>query len=268
MAERLFNFPDTVDLLNAHQIGYHTSSHSVHPALFEFTDVKDYEEAFQVSLLRETSHINPLTGALEGKGGIHTLRTLFPQKQIIAFRAPGQCWSPPHLEALAALGIDNDFSTNISPYPIRYKAITFHPYPICGQWLGTPYQYLLLTSSLRHHTSVLTIHPSLMVNQLEWDLIYFKTNPTALSQPPARSPAEITSLYRKFDQLLTHLKNLRKIHSIEITPTLKRAEKILRPTRFDAEKCYRESIKWATKHEYHPTFLFQHFTKFFELTDE
>lgn len=268
MAEKLSNFPDTVDLLNTHQIGYHTSSHSVHPALFEFTDVKDYEEAFQASLMRETAHINPLTGALEGKGGIYALKTLFPKKQITAFRAPGHCWSPPHLEALATLGINNDFSTNLYPYPIRYKGITFQPYTISGQWVGTPYQYLLLVSSLRRHASVLTIHPSLMVNRLEWDLIYFKDNPTVLSQPPARTPAEISSLYRRFDGLLMHLRNLQKLQSIEITPPLKKVEKNLRPTRLDAEKCYRRSMKWAARHDYHPTYLFQHFIKFFEVADE
>src|ERR1700690_4116449 len=64
MAEHLFNFPDSVALLNEHQIGFHSSSHSVRPRIFEFTDVRSYQEAYQVSLLRETSHVNPLTGAV------------------------------------------------------------------------------------------------------------------------------------------------------------------------------------------------------------
>lgn len=109
MAEKLENFPTVVDLLCEHQIGYHSSSHSVHPTIFEFTDVEDYEQAYQVSLERETAHIDPLTGEIDGKGGILTLRALFHTKQITSFRAPGHCWAPPHLEALRTLGIVSDF---------------------------------------------------------------------------------------------------------------------------------------------------------------
>lgn len=84
MAEKLENFPNIVQLLNEHEIGYHSSSHSVRPTIFEFTDIQDYEKAYQISLERETSHINPLTGKIEGKGGIHSVKNLFPKKQIIA----------------------------------------------------------------------------------------------------------------------------------------------------------------------------------------
>ncbi len=130
MAEKLSNFPATVELLNEHQIGYHSSGHSIHPTLFEFTDVESYEEAYQTSLIRETAHINPLTGEIEGSGGIHASKALFPKKQIVAFRAPGYCWTPPHLDAMKTLGITYDFSTNISVDPISYQGITFYPFTI------------------------------------------------------------------------------------------------------------------------------------------
>jgi peptidoglycan/xylan/chitin deacetylase (PgdA/CDA1 family) len=265
MAEKLYNFPIIVDLLNEHQIGYHTSSHSVHPTIFEFTDVKNYEEAYKTSLQRETAHINPLTGEVEGQGGIHALRNLFPTKQIVAFRAPGHCWSPPHLEALKSLGISYDFSTNLSLQPISYKDLTFYPYPMIGHWQGTPSEYRLLLISLRHSTTVLTIHPSLLVNQHEWDLIYWKSNPNRLSQPPARSHAETVSLFHRFDLLLRQIRNLQKMHFIEVTPALKKPKKTLSPTRIDAEKCYQTSMRWATKQKYKPKFLHYHFLKFFEI---
>ena len=63
-------YPELLDLLEKHEIGYHSSSHSVHPTIFEFTDVAKYDKAYQTSILRETSHINPLTGKIEGSGGI------------------------------------------------------------------------------------------------------------------------------------------------------------------------------------------------------
>ncbi len=81
MAEKLSDFPDTVELLSEHQIGYHSSSHSIHPTLFEFTDVESYEEAYQTSLIRETAHINPLTGEIEGSGGIQALQGFSPKNK-------------------------------------------------------------------------------------------------------------------------------------------------------------------------------------------
>ena len=232
MAEKLANFPATVDLLSEHQIGYHSSSHSVHPTIFEFTDVKSYEEAYQNSLTRETSHINPLTGAIEGSGGIHVLRALFPKKQIVSFRAPGYCWTPPHLDALKTLGITYDFSTDISIEPINYHGITFYPFTILTtNWNGRIGEHLRLQRlTLIREVSVLTIHPRTMVNQLEWDLIYYpkfnkcKLNPTNLVRLPARTPNEVTSIFRKFDLLLRHLETLQKMHLLKVaskpTPTI------------------------------------------------
>ena len=273
MAEKLFNFPATVDLLSEHQIGYHSSSHSIHPTLFEFTDVESYEEAYQTSLIRETTHINPLTGEIEGSGGIHALHALFPKKQIVAFRAPGYCWTPPHLEALKTFGITYDFSTNISIEPISYRGITFFPFTVLlANWQGGIREHSYLQRlTLKRKISVLTIHPSTMVNQLDWDLIYYpkynnsKLNPNNLAQPPARSPAETASIYHRFDLLLKHLTTLQGFHLLKVTPELKTTKKTLCPTSIDAAKCYKMSIEWAEGFEYKPKFLYDHFIRFFEI---
>jgi peptidoglycan/xylan/chitin deacetylase (PgdA/CDA1 family) len=273
MAEKLSSFPATVDLLREHQIGYHSSSHSVHPTLFEFTDVESYEEAFQTSLIRETSHINPLTGAIEGSGGIYALRALFPKKQIFAYRAPGYCWTPPHLDALKTLGITHDFSTNISIEPISYHGITFYPFSILvSNWQGGIRQHgYLQRLIMKRENSVLTIHPSTMVNQLDWDMIYypqndnFKLNPMALVQLPSRSPSESASIFHRFDLLLRHLKVLRKTHLLKVTPELKTTNKTLCPSSKEAERCYKMSIVWAEGFGYKPEFLYDHFMRFFEI---
>ena len=263
-AERLRDFPVIVNLLNEHQIGYHSSSHSVHPTIFEFTDIEDYEEAYRISLQRETAHINQLNGNVEGRGGIYALRDLFPKKQIIAFRAPGPCWSPPHLEALKSLGIRYDFSANISSTPVNYKDITFYPYPIIGHWQGKLSEYRILFISLRHETSVVSIHPSLLANRYEWDSIYWKSNPRKLISPPARSHTETISLLRRFDLLLRQIGDLQRMHLIETTPNLKKSKKSLSTKKTDVEKCYQTSIRWAIKQNYKPKFLRQHFLRFFE----
>lgn len=273
MAEKLSNFPETVDLLSEHQIGYHSSSHSVHPLLFEFTDVESYEEAYQTSLIRETAHINPLTGEIEGSGGIHALQALFPKKQIVAFRAPGYCWTPPHLDAMKTLGITHDFSTNISIDPIGFRGITFYPFTILlANWQGGIREHSYVQRlTLKREISVLTIHPSTMINQLDWDLIYypkydnFKLNPTNFAQPPARSPADVLSKYRRFDLLLRHLTTLQKMHLLKVTPELKTTNKTLCPTSIDVAKCYKLSIKWAEGFEYKPKFLYDHFIQFFKI---
>ena len=265
MAEKLCRFPNTVNLLNTHQIGYHTSSHSVHPAIFEFTDIENYRDAYQESLLRETSHINPLTGAIEGKGGIHVLRELFPYKEIVAFRAPGHCWSPPHLEALKCLGIKYDFSTNLSVHPVNYKGLVFYPYHMGSSlWSGTFLEYAALFNSFRNGTSVFTVHPSLMVNQFEWDSIYFKSNPETIYQPDARCPKEIMSYFQKFDLLLRQLCDLQKLNFMDITPPLEKAKHFFFPTNLNTENSYLKSIRWATNHGYKPKYLKQHFLKFFD----
>ncbi len=265
MAERLQAYPEIVDLLEEHEIGYHSSGHSVHPTIFEFTDVESYEKAYQTSIIRETSHINPLTGELEGRGGIFSLRTLFPSKQIIAFRAPGFCWSPPHAEALRDLGIKYDFSSNIYPKPIYHKGLTFYPYPNIGDWQGKMSDYRLLTlSMLRNKVTIGDLHPSMFVNQTEWDSIYHKGNPKHITYPLPRPSCKIASLFQNYDLFLKRLKTIEKTGLIQTGPNLVKSEKSLGITSEALEMCYENSLRWAKRlFDYKPRFLRNHFFKFF-----
>jgi len=268
MAEKLRDFPQVLEMLSEHQIGYHSSSHSVHPTIVEFTDVEDYEKACEISLKRETSHINPLTGEIERIGGINTLRDLFPDKQIAAFRAPGNCWSPPHLEALKTLGIIYDFSANLSRSAVDFKGVTFYPYQVIGQLEGKLSDYRTLFLSLRREVVVINMHPSLLFYKNEWDAIYHKSNPQKLIEPPMRSRAEIEMLINKFDAFLKEISYLQKIGLLEVTPQPKRADRKAVVSRGNVEKCYRESIKWALKQEYKPKFIRSHFFRFFEVQEQ
>jgi len=83
MAEKISTFPQILRFLEDHEIGYHSSAHSVRPTIFEYTDVEEYEQAYLLSLKRETRHINPITGDCEGEGGITFLKNLFPKKKIL-----------------------------------------------------------------------------------------------------------------------------------------------------------------------------------------
>jgi peptidoglycan/xylan/chitin deacetylase (PgdA/CDA1 family) len=271
-AEKLANYPKTIRLLNDQQIGYHSSGHSIHPAIFEFTDVESFEAAYQMSIVRECSHINPLTGNMDGPGGIYALKRLFPSKKIVSFRAPGYCWSPPHTEALKTLGIAFDFSTRILPYPFNYDNLTLYPFPfLCYGWNGGVIDHFRLQKRvLSHDVSVLTIHPSTMVNQVDWDSIYYhrqkglSINPDHLIIPLAKSTTEVISVFRKFDLLLRHLKTLQKTHLLLVTPELKKADKNLYPSPMDALKSYKLSISWAEGFGYKSKFLYKHFVRFFK----
>jgi hypothetical protein len=265
MAEKISNYPQVIDMLKNHEIGYHSSSHSVRPIIAEYTDLKSYKKAYEISIQRETSHVNPLTGKLEKEGGICFIQDLFYPKKIQAFRAPGMCWTPPHLEALYKLGIKYDFSTNLTfSKPVFYSGITFYPYTTLQQWNGTAYDYeCLIYSILRHAITVFDLHPTLLVNRLEWDSIYYKENPKTLSTVPKRPRKETELLFNKFELLIKLISSLRKTKLIDTDPTFINS-KNLTITKQKIDTCYETSISWARERfNYKPKYIRNHFYEFF-----
>jgi hypothetical protein len=267
MVEKISDFPDILDMLKGHEIGYHSSAHTVRPTIVEYTDVKDYALARQISLKKETSHINPLTGECEGKGGILLLRRFFPKNQVLSFRAPGFSWSPPHLEALKKLGIEFDFSANLAPTPISYKGITFYPSPTLIDALS-PFEYRIVAKSLtQSRFAVLDFHPSYFVNMTYWDSIYFSGNPERLYPVKARRWEETTAFLRKFELLLRCFSLSQKSNVITFTPPLEKSEEKQALPKERVMKSYLASINWTKNYfGYKPRFQRDHFKKFFELT--
>ena len=263
MAEKLAGYKEIVDMLSEHQIGYHSSSHSVKPTILEYTDIEDYEEARLESLRRETSHINPLTGEIEGKGGIHVLRELFPNNRIEAFRSPDYCWSPPHLEALRDLGIKYDFSAKISPVCVSHKEITFYPYPICHDWDMHVY-FGVLRSVLSKGTTVLNFHHWYFVNNKAWNHFYIRGNPKILFEVNSRSYEETVSLFTKFGSFLRKIRTFQKTKAVELTPELEKPERDIFMDSVVVGKICNEMVVWfKNNYFYEPTHLCRHFEKFF-----
>jgi len=257
VAEKLGFFPEILDLLQAHEIGYHSTCHSVRPNIFEYTDLKSYRDAYVISLKRETAHINPLSGDIEGRGGIEVLRDLFPQKKIEAFRAPGFSWSPPHLEALASLGIKYDFSANLSRIPVRYKGITFYPFPTLIDWITPSHCKDFFYSVLTERITVLLFHPNLFVNQNYWDLFFPKP-------APQRTTMQTIYLLLKFEALLKVIKLLQKFKLIEVSQELKESRTELDTSKIDVEKVFEKIVSWPmTQFNYKPRFLRSHLLEFF-----
>jgi hypothetical protein len=266
-AEKLGEYPNIVTLLNDHEIGFHSSSHSVRPTIPEYTDVDSYEKAYKISLERESSHVNPLTGIPEGKGGILVLHDLFKSKKICSFRAPGMSWTPPNLEALVNMGIKFDFSSNISrSKPIQYKGITFYPYTFMQSWDGGFHNYKCLVSSfLKRQLSILNLHPTLFVNQHEWDSIYYRGNPSALTKIQPRTDKDSSALFKNFELFLKRINFLQQTNLIEVVSKPVESRLNLSISRDQVERVYQWSIRWpVNRFQYHPKFLRHHFYFFFE----
>lgn len=251
-------FPEILDRLQVHEIGYHSTCHSIRPNIFEYTDLESYQDAYAISLKRETAHVDPLSGEIEGRGGIEVLRDSFPQRKIEAFRAPGFSWSPPHLEALASLGIKYDFSTNLSRVPVRYKGITFYPLPVLIDWKDTPTYYKdFLYSVLTEAITLLDFHPNLFVNQNYWDMFFPKP-------APQRTIIQTKYLLLKFEALSRAIKLLQKSKLVEVSPELKESRIELNTSKIDVENTYKKIVSWPIKQfNYKPRFLRLHLLQFF-----
>ena len=177
------------------------------------------------------------------------------------------CWTPPHVEALKNLGIKYDFSTNLTySEPVYYKGLTFYPYTVIQQWNGTTYDYECLFSSiLRHRITIFDLHPTLLVNQIEWDSIYYKGNPKNLTTVPKRPEKEIQQLFNRFELLIKRINFLRKTKLIETNPSFDASNKELNISKEYVSECYEKSMQWAVnRFNYHPKFIKNHFYKFFQ----
>jgi hypothetical protein len=261
MAEKLGRFPKIVDLLDEHEIGYHSTSHSVHPTIFEYTDVKSYEEAYETSLSREVAHVNPVSGKVEGRGGIESLRELFPNKTIESFRAPGFAWSPPHLDAMARLGIKYDFSTNLSASPVTYRGFTFFP---CPAFVDSVRFRDFLRSVRRDEVTVLDFHPNFLVNKDWWDSIFWgKTNPSEIRGVAPQETSMTKHMFSRFGMLLRIVGSLRRLWLAELTNESEASEMKLDPAKVDFEKVYAAMTTWPRERfDYEPRFIRSHLSRF------
>lgn len=255
MAEKISSYEDILDLLQEHMIGYHSSSHSIIPIIPMFTDVEDYQEAVEISYERETSHITPSDGEVEGEGGIKLLRDIFPEKEIVSFRAPGHSWSPPHLDALKKLGIRFDFSANISSNPVFYDGIVFYNVPIERNVLQ------IGASLIRRQTTILRWHEHVFVNFPLSGVI--KKNSDVLQKSEPKPSNIVKKEFDKFEQMLNRLSMLENLNLVENQRRLKTTKNALK--KVDIQKVY-DSARWwpEWRYNYKPKFLYSHLLKFSE----
>jgi hypothetical protein len=272
MAERLAYSPEIVNRMEAHEIGFHSSAHSVHPTIFEYCDVQSYEEAYQMTLKREVAHINPLSGDVEGRGGIHAVQELFPAKRISAYRAPGYCCPPPHLEAMLTLGIKYDFSWDLAVDPARYKGQVFYPFPVffdCDDvLLGENRKVFdlarLLRFILQRRVTVLNFHVDRLVNRISWDSIYHQGNPAELQTVPPKNVEQTVAMLQRMEALLKGVRLLEGSRTIDASSSLSEEEKDLDASRIDIQRVLNTYCHWPSFFGYKPRNARSQIFKFFD----
>ncbi|MGD0028168.1 MAG: polysaccharide deacetylase family protein [Candidatus Bathyarchaeia archaeon] len=268
--------PELLEALQSHEIGYHSSTHSTRPLIFEFTDIPDYNAAIAVSIEKETQlSRSSVAKNVQGKG-LLAFQEMLPEWNIVSFRAPFMCWSPPHLEALQSLGISYDFSSSVTDRPFYYRGVMFYPPPMpldgipnmvgfWGESASNPHKgafklNLTLSRILRGSCTVLSLHPARLV---------FKTRRNYLkkdSKNIERGSLDVAIRLCVIELLFRQLNILQRMKLIEVTPSLK-IEKETIPE-FDPRMTYNRSVYAARKlFRYNPRFLYSHFKKFFDLSD-
>jgi hypothetical protein len=233
----------------------------------------------ETSMKRETSHIDPLSGEFEGVGGINAVRELFSNKKVTAFRAPGFCWTPPHLEALKRLGIEYDFSSGIYGSKIsmdevhEFKGLKFFPYPfhITGRIilsLDRCYYYLskLLLKTIKGRITCLYGHEWELVLKTPWDNIYTTSNPEKLYRTEIVEENKMLRNLFYFEIILRSIKRLIDMKLIDITTEIEKIDfKTIKPKDIDILTTYLKSIEWCRNTlNYNPKHLFNHFFKYFK----
>jgi len=279
----LFFFPSTVDniyknrlvqeLLDKHDVGFHSSSHSVRPGIIQCTDLGDYDDAVQASLIRETSLIDPVSGRFVGSGGIYSLREAFPNKTINAFRAPFNYFSPPNVESLRKLSIEFVFSGDFCSEPFSYKGLTFYPSPEYLDTFKNILSYWLRLCSFFHSVMmsnrkliVFDAHPAHFIYKISAEqLKRYLQNPMVPFQLGFKPSLLYVLKMPCFESILASLGTLQKLELIEVGSRLQQAKTQFNPKAKNFEKTMLYSQSIATDlFGYKPRFLRNQYLQFFE----
>jgi hypothetical protein len=273
IAEELCADPHLFQLLNEHEIGSHSTSHSIKPRVCEYTDLAEYDRAVRASILSESSTM--ISRSTQNKRVRRLfLNELFPNKKIEAFRVPFDYFSPPHIDALKKLGFRFVFSGDIAPEPVFFSGLTFYPKAIfmdgfVRKFIQFDYPDRVVASpfllnSFGKKNLVFAFHPSEFAYQINRnDLRAFYKNPKyGLRLKSNHSIA--TSSLNLFELFLSKLQMLQRLGVIEVTPDVKTSEELLNPEKVDIQRNINYCMRVATElFGYKPKFLLSQYTHFF-----
>lgn len=221
-------YPDVLEALSHHVIGYHQNGHSVHPTIAEYSDGKPWREAVETAFEYETKRINIYTGELSTNetGGTKFVQNTFG-RETLTFRPPGYVWSAPSLYALRELGIRASSVSSsfreVTGYTLNWYLdivqipaadVYLDAYLVQGDLDGLESHFNELRSQGRK-LIIFGNHPCRLVTQAFWDLSYFGGQ-----NPGDESNIELPALYergttrqalRNLDEFLGNLLSYRNV---------------------------------------------------------
>lgn len=273
--EKICRNREVFQLLERHEIGFHSSSHSVKPRIFEYTDLPDYNDAVKESIKRETSRIDPFTGKIAGNGGILLLRESFAGKNIEAFKTPFDYFSPPHSEALQELGFKFVFSCDLYHEPVFYRGFTFYPRTryidgISGKFLKldlsnqVPLFFPFFVEASKTEKIVLGLHPShFLFNASQLGFNY--RNPMYPFRLRQKASVDVVVDFSSLELIFLKLSLSQRAGLLDLSMNLDPSKIFLNSTRVDIERNYRHCLSISSGlFGYRPKFLLLQFDHFLE----
>jgi len=253
LAER---FPEVIEVLAKHTIGYHQNGHSVHPTIAEYSDRKSWREAVEAAFKYETKRIDIYTGKLymNETGGIKFVEKIFGKKPF-TFRPPGYVWSAPTLYALRELGvrsssISSSFS-EVTGYPLNWYLdvlqiptadLYLESYFVRGALndLKNQFRGIVEEKSKTGGLIVLGIHPCRLVTRAFWDSNYFNGqnpgNKSNVQLPPLYEEETVRQALGAFDEFLEYVKSYVNVKIVTSESFLEKASKFRLPDAFSSKE--------------------------------
>jgi len=274
---------DVYNLLSKNEIGFHSSSHSVKPMLFEYIDVPDYNDAMEKTIIRENSNVDPYTGKIDGSGGVQLLRESFSEKKIISFKAPFDYFSPPHAEALRELGLTHIFSCDLYHKPFFFKGLTFYPKTY---YIDGAFTKLIKFNDVNHyskkHAHSISLSFPFLIERFNSEYIILGIHPSHFYY----GVKELKNIYRrpmhpyhlrkkrrlsiKFDFYLLELfykklYRLQKMDLVDVEPSLYDSNMFFDPNEINIGKNYHYCVALTSNiFGYTPKYLMNHYRYFFD----
>ncbi|MHA1225641.1 MAG: hypothetical protein ACTSPV_02750 [Candidatus Hodarchaeales archaeon] len=271
------------NLLSKNVIGFHSSSHSVKPMIFEYVDVPDYNDAMERTIIRENSSIDPYTGEINGIGGIQLLRESFPEKNIKSFKAPFDYFSPPHVEALRELGLTHVFSCDLYNKPFFFKGLTFYPKTY---YMDGVFTKLIKLNDVNHyhkkHTNSISLFLPFLIERFKSEFIILGIHPSHFYY----GIEKLKNIYRRqmypfhlrkkrqlsididfylLDLFYKKLYRLQKMNLVDVEPDLFDSNMFLNPNEINIGKNYQYCISLTSNiYGYNPKYLLNHYRYFFD----
>ena len=204
---------DVLEALKAHNIEFHSYSHSIHPTLIEYTDLQDFDEAYRRLMAEEAQ-------------GVGMVRAVTGRNRLHAASPPGNSTCYVAMYAYRDLGMrvycDTQVLSKEGKFVTPYETADGHDLYYCNLF------HLLYRQALESHLfnedfdpqalaeelagykrAVLFNHPNMILYSRFWDSNYDRSNHCAYGQwpeMPRRSPQEVERFYTRMRELVRLLK--------------------------------------------------------------